>query len=481
MTEVAADALPRRESHPRRWLILGTILAAESMEIIDGTIVNVAIPAVQLDLSASSTALQWIVGGYALAFAVGLIASGRLGDIYGRKRMFMLGIVAFTLTSLACGLAPSSTALIVARLAQGLAAAIMIPQGFGMIREAFSDEDLPKAFAFWGPILSIGGMLGPILGGLMLELNAFDTDWRGVFLVNIPIGIAALYAAWRILPSPAARPTDGPTLDLVGAALMSLAIGLIFFALIQGREQGWPEWIFGMLAAGLAVLAFFAWFERRREVAGKATLIVTSIFRKPAYVSGTLIATLLFAGYAGLLLTLTLYIQVDQDFSPIHAGLTLVPWSLGAAIGAAVSGRWLVSRMGRSSLQLGTVINIGGIGAMLLALDANGHSITSLDLGFSLLVQGLGLGILIVPLFNFVLAGVADEELGSASGLLAAMQQLGAATGIAVVGTIFFAIAESDSMLRALEISLIVVAASLVIVAALICLLPKKQREDAMG
>lgn len=485
MTETAtASALPQRtaaENAPHAWGILATILTVASMDILDGTVVNVAIPEIRADLGTGSAGIQWIVGGYALTFAIGLIAGGRLGDIYGRKRMFMLGVVLFTLTSLACGLAPSTGVLILTRMLQGFAAAVMIPQGFGLIRESFSEEDLPKALAFWGPSAAIAALSGPIVGGLLIDLNAFDSDWRGVFLVNVPIGIAAFYFARRLMPDRKEKEADAPGLDLAGAAIMGLAVGLIFFPLIEGRELDWPLWIFGMFAAGFAVLGFFAWFERRREDEGKSTLIVTSIFQKPSYLGGTTLVTLLFCSIAGLLLVMTLYLQIDQGFSAIHAGLTLIPWALGTAIGAVIAGALLMDRIGRHTLHIGIAISIVGVAALLLALDADGENISSWNLAIPLLILGLGSGLVISPSYSFALSGIEFGELGSGSGVLSAMQQLGTATGVAVIGTVFFSVATDQGMLDAIESALFVIGGLLVVIAASIFLLPMRRDHEVLG
>lgn len=481
MSDIAVDAVQSthaaRETRSNAWWILATVLTVEIMDILDGTIVNVAIPSIRLDMGASSTALQWIVGGYALTFAVGLIIGGRLGDIYGRKKMFLLGVVVFTLTSLLCGLAPTPEWLILTRLLQGFGAAIMIPQGFGIIVESFSEEDMPKAFAMWGPMVALGAVLGPIIGGLLIELNAFDTDWRGVFLVNVPIGIVAYFAARRVLPDARQKP-DTAGIDLAGAAIMAGALGLLIFPMIEGREQDWPAWIFVMFGAGLAVLVGFVWFERRRQSDGKTTLIEPSLFGKKVYLSGTVILTVFFAALGGLLLVQIIYLQVDQHFSAIHAGLTLVAWSLGTAIGATLGQAVLLAKIGRSLLHLGTLVMAAGVVALLFVLSADGHAITTWDLAPPMLLLGIGLGMLISPLFSFILAGVGEDELGSASGVLNTMQQLGGATGVALIGTMFFAVAEDDGILAGFERSLVVILGGLVLIGVLIFMLPMKARED---
>src|ERR1700677_1667001 len=224
----------------RRWAILALVLAAECMDLLDGTIVNVAAPTIRTDLHTSTSGLQWIIGGYALAFAVGLITGARLGDIYGRKRIFVIGALGFVLASVACGFAVNPLMLIGCRLVQGTAAALLIPQGLGIIRSVFSPEELGSAFAFFGPVIGLSSMLGPIIGGALIDADAFGSSWRLIFFVNLPLGLLAALGAARLMPESAAP--RRPRLDLVGTALAALAMGLLIYPLIQGQSRGWPLW-----------------------------------------------------------------------------------------------------------------------------------------------------------------------------------------------------------------------------------------------
>jgi EmrB/QacA subfamily drug resistance transporter len=450
------------------------------MDLLDGTIVNVAAPAIRLDLGSSTTALQWIVGGYALALAVGLVVGARLGDLFGRRRLFVLGTIGFTLFSLLCGLAPSSGALIACRLLQGFSAALMIPQGFGIIRAAFPVEELPKAFGMFGPVIGLSAVLGPIIGGALVDADLFGTDWRLVFLVNLPLGIAAIAGALLVLPESGRGMVR--TLDGVGAALVALAAGLLLYPLIQGRDAGWPAWMFGMMAASVVLLGVLGWHERRRERARVDPLIATSIFSNRAYTSGVVVLVIFFAGMIGLMLAFTLYLQLGLGFSPLHAGLTLIPQSLGMAVGAGLGGALLVPRIGRHTLHLGFAIMLAGTLALLALVHGEGLGLTSIEAAGPLLVSGLGVGLIVAPLFSFIIAGVADEEVGSASGVLNALQQLGSAIGVAVLGTIFFSVLGDHGFVSALERVLWVVGGSTVVAAALALLLPMQPRpEDEMA
>jgi EmrB/QacA subfamily drug resistance transporter len=475
----ARAAAPSEDhGHPRRWLILAIVLVVECMDLLDGTIVNVAAPTIRSDLGASTTALQWIVGGYALALAVGLVVGGRLGDLFGRRRLFMIGIVMFTLSSLLSGIAPNTELLIVFRLTQGLAAALMIPQGFGIIRSAFSTEDLPKAFGVFGPVIGLSAVLGPIVGGALVGADLLGTGWRLIFLINLPLGILAFVGALRVLPE---SKTSGATeMDWRGAVLVGLAAGLLVYPLIQGREADWAPWTFAMMAASLGVVGLFAWYQRRREQTGRDPLITMSLFAKRAFSSGLGVVVLFFGAFVGLMLAVTLYMQLGLGFSAIHAGLSLGPLCFGMAIGATLSGGVLTPRFGRRVLHAGFAVLIAGVAATYAVIDAHGMVVTSWQLAGPLLLAGLGVGLVVAPLFGFILAAVDDEEVGSASGVLNALQQLASAIGVALLGTVFFAALPSPGYVDGLEQVLLLVVGLTVAAMLLALLLPRHPREEEL-
>ena len=477
MTALTTSPPTTSIANPKRWAILALVLAVECMDLLDGTIVNVAAPSIRADLGSGLSALQWIAGGYALTFAVGLVTGGRLGDIYGRRRMFLLGVAGFAAASLLCGLAPTSGTLIAARLLQGACAAIMIPQGFGIIRSAFGPDEIGKAFALFGPVIGLSAVLGPVLGGVLVEADLFGAGWRLIFLVNLPLAAAALVMGSRLLPE--SRAEDPPTLDIPGAVLVTVAAGLLVYPLIQGREAGWPAWTFVSMAAALAVLAGFVAVERRRERAGVSPLVTMSLFRKRAYSAGLACALVFFAGMIGLMLVFSLYLQPGLGYGAAHAGVAFVPWSLGTAVGAGLGAGLLGPRLGRPTLHIGAAIMLVGVLGMLAVVGATGADMTVGQIAGPELVAGAGMGMLLAPLFDFVLAGVEDDEVGSASGVLNATQQLSGAIGIAAIGTVFFSVLASDGIQRAFEIALWIDAGLLVVTAALVFLLPTRAREDA--
>jgi EmrB/QacA subfamily drug resistance transporter len=458
--------------HPRRWLILALILAVECMDLLDGTIVNVAAPSIREDLGASLSALQWIAGGYALTFAIGLVTGGSLGDIFGRRSLFLVGLAGFTTASALCGAANSPEALIALRLVQGGFAAIMIPQGFGILRQAFPPNELQKAFGLFGPVIGLSAVLGPIVGGALTDGDLFGLGWRAIFLVNLPIGLIAFAGSMSLLPE--SKADQRPTLDLGGAAVITLAMGLLVYPLIQGREADWPAWTFVSMAASALALLAFVGHERRRERERVSPLVTMSLFRKRAFSAGLASALTFFAGMIGLMLTFSLYLQLGQGFSAIHTGLTLVPWSLGTAVGAGLGAGLLGPKFGRPTLHVGLLVMLAGVFGLLLVSDDGASSWAFVG---PELVAGVGMGAMLAPLFDFVLAGVDDDEVGSASGVLNAMQQLGGAIGIAVIGTVFFSVAASGGMIDAFHTTLWIEAGVLVVTAGLVALLPMRARE----
>jgi EmrB/QacA subfamily drug resistance transporter len=454
----------RPASHPRRWLILALVLAAECMDLLDGTIVNVAAPTIRQDLHSSASALQWVIGGYALAFAVGLITGGRLGDIYGRRRLFVIGALGFVAASLACAFAVSSEMLIGCRMAQGLAAAMLIPQGLGVVRDVFAPGEQASAFAVFGPVIGLSAVLGPIIGGALIAANALGSGWRLIFFVNLPLGLIAAIGAVRVMPeSRAPRP---PRLDVVGTVLCGLGMGLLVYPLIQGREAGWPLWTYLMVAGSLVAFGALVLWSRRVRRAGGDPLVEASIFSHRAYAAGVAGIVVFFAGMIGMLLVLTLFLQFGEHFSAIHAGVTLA---------ATV----LAPRLGRTVLQLGAVLMAGGYWWVHQVIAAHGLHTESLMLIAPQLLVGAGIGMLISPLFDFILASVTDREVGSASGVLNALQQLAGAVGVAAIGTVFFTTLTHRGFVTAINRCIELELATVPLLILCTLMLPRRAREEA--
>jgi EmrB/QacA subfamily drug resistance transporter len=416
-----------------RWLVLAVILTAEVMDLTDGTVVNIAAPSIRADLGGTFTAIQWIAAGYTLAFAVMLITGGRLGDILGRRRMFVVGAAGFTLASAACAVAQSPEMLIGSRVIQGALGALLIPQGLGVIRSIFPARELPAAFGSFGPVIGLSAVVGPILAGWLIAANYFGSGWRMIFLINVPLGIAAVVGALLFMPETRSR--QRPRLDLPGLALVTLASLMLIYPLVQGREHGWPLWTYALMIGSVPVFAAFGVSQRRRTA---SPLIEPALFRNRAFTAGVAVIALFFCAVIGMMLVLGVFTQVGLGFSPLRAGLSMVPWALGLAIGATISGAAIPPRFGRLTIQAGLLGLAAGFVGLIATVHHFGSHTTAWWLVPAMAVSGLGMGLAVAPLFNVVLAGVADDEVGSASGVLNALQQLGGAVGIAVLGTVFF-------------------------------------------
>jgi EmrB/QacA subfamily drug resistance transporter len=426
----------------RRWLAFAAVLAASVMDLLDGTVTSVAGPAIRRSLGGTYADLQWLGAGYTLAMAVMLLTSGRLGDMFGRRRMLLIGMAGFTAASVACAFAWSADALIAGRVLQGAFGAVMLPQGFGLLRDIFPPAQMGRAFAVFGPVMGLSAILGPILGGALVDADLLGTSWRMIFGVNVPVGLLAFAAGAAYLPS--AAPAARRGLDVTGMALAAAGTFLLVFPLVQGRELGWPSWVLLMLAAAIPVLAGFALHQVRRRRSGATPLVEPSVFGKRPYLSGVVFAVIFCAAMGGTVLTLGLLLQVGLGYSPVQASLTTAPWGLGAFIGTAISGS-LMARLGRLLLHCGLALMAAGLAGLYLALQLAGAGVGSLHLVAPLLVGGVGLGMIFMPLFDIILAGVAAHEVGSASSALQALQQLGMSLGIAVLGTVFFGLLGSHA------------------------------------
>ncbi len=432
--EPLTGASAEPEPYRLRWVALFVLLAAEVMDLLDALITNIAAPSIRADLGGTATTLQWLGAAYTLAMAVGLITGGRLGDIVGRRRMFLIGALGFTAGSLLCALAQSPETLIAFRGLQGLFGAVMLPQGLGLIKEMFAEREMGSALGMFGPVMGLSSVGGPILAGYLIDADLFGTGWRMIFLINIPLGLLALVGGLIFLPeSRAERP---PRLDLVGVILAGVASLLVIYPLVQGRELGWPAWTFAAFAGAVAVFGLFGWYEARKRRSGGDPLVVPSLFRKRGFSGGLIVGAMFFAGIAGFSLVFSLFTQIGLGYSPLKAGLAGVPWALGTVGGFGIAAA--VQRYGRRVIHAGLVVMAVGVAILALTLDLARIDVTPWQLAPALLVVGLGMGLLMAPFFDIVLAGVEPHETGSAAGTLTAVQQFGNALGVAVLGTMFF-------------------------------------------
>jgi EmrB/QacA subfamily drug resistance transporter len=422
-----------------RWVALFVILAAEVMDLLDSLVTTIAGPSIRSELGGSYALIQWLGAAYTLAMAIGLLTGGRLGDIFGRQRMVLVGAAGFTLASLGCALSQAPGELIAARTVQGLFGAIMLPQGLGMIRQMFTDpKERAKAFGAFGPVMGLGAVAGPVLAGWLVDADYFGSGWRMIFFINVPLGIFAVIGALRFLPE--SRLPKPPRLDLVGVLFAAGGAFLLLFPLVQGRELDWPAWSFVMLAAGVVVFGVFSFFESRRERNGLDPLVTPSLFRKRAFTGGLALGMVFFGALIGTGLIFTFYLQIGLGYSPLKAGLSTLPQALGTIVGFGLAAAGLTEKLGRGLLQLGTVVMLLATAGFAYTVWLAGAAINPYEMIPSLLFLGIGMGMAMAPFFNIVLAGVDDHETGSASGALTSVQQLGGAFGIAVLGTIFFAL-----------------------------------------
>jgi EmrB/QacA subfamily drug resistance transporter len=415
-------------------LALWVMLAGPFMVVLDFFIVNVALPAIQHDLHASPASLEWVVAGYGLANAALLVTGGRLGDLHGRRRLFTWGTAAFTLASLACGLAPAAAWLVAARIAQGAAGAMLQPQVIAMLSALFTGERRAKAFAAYGIAMGLAAAGGQVIGGALIEADLFGLGWRSCFLLNLPLGLLCLALTGRVLPDLPGRP--GSRLDLAGIVLLGAALVATVFPLVHGREHGWPLWTFGLLASALPLALIFADHQRSRAAAGASPLVPPVLWAQRRYRAGLATTLAFFCGNASLYFVLALYLQHGLKLAPLAAGAMFSVLAIGF-----FASSMLAPRTGRA---LGANALVAG--ALVLAA---GHAITWGLLGHveasqvawlwpGFVLQGWGLGMVMAPMSAAVLAGVPAEHAGVASGVMATTQQLGNALGVALVGILYF-------------------------------------------
>jgi EmrB/QacA subfamily drug resistance transporter len=419
-----------------RWVAMVVLLVASFMNLIDVTIVNVALPSIEADLGATSAQIEWVVAVYIVVFALCLIPGGRMGDMLGRRSVFIAGVVVFTIGSALCGLAPSIGTLVGARAIQGIGGAIMIPQTLALVPALFPAAERGAAFALFGLSAGLASVSGPLLGGVLIGADLWGLGWRPIFLVNIPVGVLAVVLALRFLPQVARRPDVG--VDGVGIVLASAALLLVVFPLIEGRALGWPLWCFALIALSLPTAVGFVAWQRRQSVRGGAQLLPASLLANRTYLVGVGLTAVLFSGIPGFFLIVALFLQKGFGLTPLESGLTTVPFSVGVLLASVAAGR-LGNRALRARITAGgAMLSAGMVWLCVLVLGVQ----DTVEGGMFLLpmaLAGVGLGTAISPLFNVVLASVSGADSGGASGALQAFQQVGGALGVAVVGQLFFA------------------------------------------
>ncbi|MDB5554799.1 MAG: drug resistance transporter, drug:H+ antiporter-2 family protein [Rhizobium sp.] len=431
--------MTQAETHAfeRRWIAMSVLLMASFMNMIDITIVNVALPSLQKSLGVSESGIEWVVAGFILAFALGLLPFGRYGDIIGKKKIFLIGVTSFSIASLLCGMAVNVEMLIAARVIQGTAGAVMMPQVLAIAQIMFPPRERAVAFSLFGLTAGLASVAGPVTGGFLIHANVWGLDWRPIFLINVPIGIVCVIAARALIPDVKGNPTLRN--DWVGIALAAVATFCLIFPLIEGRGFGWPAWCFAMMAVFIPVAILFGWWERRQNARGAAELIPLSLMKNRNFVFAGLGLTVFFSAMPGFFLILALFLQSGYQLDALHSGLTTIPFPIGVLVASIVTGR-----LGGKSPKLRIVFGAGLLVAAMLLLRnvvaGVGDQLVSTDFILPLLLGGLGTGITISPLFQTALAGVPPRDAGSGSGTLQSIQQIGGAFGVAVISQIFFSL-----------------------------------------
>lgn len=425
-----------------RWLKLFIVVVGAFMAMLDAFVVNVAIPSISRGLRTSLSEVELVIASYILVYAVLLVTGGRLGDRFGHKPMFLLGVAGFTLASVGCALAPSVFWLIGARVLQGASAALLYPQALSILQITFSGRERAVALGIYGSALPVAAVMGQVGGGMLLQANILGLAWRPVFLINVPLGILTLAAAALFLE----RLHTGASvrLDGAGIALVTVALLLLVVPLVSGRDAGWPWWMLLMLAASLPALALFALFEQRLARRGGSPLVKLALFQQRTFTVGNFIALAFFSCNAGMAFVFTVFLQVGLGFPPLQAGLTFVPSAIGTFV-AALLGPRLIPKLGRSILILGCFAQGVGLLVMLVIVLHSGTTLSGLTLAPVFFIMGAGSGLGVAPLVGTITSGVRSQDAGTASGVVSTIMQVSNVLGVAVVGLIFLSILNVQS------------------------------------
>ncbi len=418
----------------RRWQVLAVVAAAQFVFVVDAFIVNVAIPSIRRDLHATAGEMQAVIAVYQIAYATMVITGGRLGDIFGRRRMFILGVLGFAAASLWCGLSGSGAELIAARLAQGGTAALMVPQVLATIHTLFPDAERNKAFAIFGVALGLGGTAGFALGGWLVTIDIAGLGWRAVFLVNLPICGAIALAANRLMPRAVRRPEV--RLDLRGAVLLFLALNALIGPIMAGHDLGWPVWLWAVMAAGAIALPLFLRLERAIANGGGMPLIELALLGDARFRRGLAAVFAFQFGNIAFYLVITLFLQGQLGFSPLRSGVTVVPLALAFTLASRLAGPW-VGRYGIRTLLAGCAIQVTSIVALAGVVAGLPHPSLALIMAV-LTVFGFGQGLVMAPLSGLTLASVQASHAGSGAGMLNTVHQTAGATGVSLVGILGF-------------------------------------------
>jgi EmrB/QacA subfamily drug resistance transporter len=465
MTSTATTATTPSLSTKGVWLTLIVVLLADAMDLIDSTITNVAAPSIVADLGANESVIKWLGAAYALALGSLLVLGGRIGDKFGQRGTFLIGMAGFVAASAAAGLALSPEMLVGARVAQGVFGAFLIPQGMAIMTATFPKPALQKAFSVFAPMLGVFAVAGPLLGGLLIDANLFGLEWRPVFLINLALGGFALVMAVKFLPHVPPRPET--RIDVVGSALLVVALFGLLFGLIEGSSSGWGALAITSLVVGAIVFAGFVWRQARTP----EPLLPRTLLANRGFTAGLIVGLLVFAGFSGLMYVISLFLQLGLDHSPTQTSLSLIPQTLGIMGGSGIAAA-LIVKLARRLVVLGLVAMLAGVGLMLVFVTVAGSDLTWWQLALATLFMGLGAGICFSSIFNTALGDVDAHEAGSASGSLSAVQQVANGIGSALVTSIFLTLLP-DGDVGAVSVTLVALLALFAVCLLVVPLLPR--------
>jgi EmrB/QacA subfamily drug resistance transporter len=437
-----AEPIPRAQNDddyqpdPRRWRALIVVLVAGFMVLLDVSIVNVALPSIARGLGADDSDLQWVVSGYALAFGLVLVAGGRIGDARGRRPTLMIGLAVFTLASAACGLAKSALMLVIARLVQGVGGGLVTPQNSGLIQGLFRGAERGRAFGLFGATVGVSTAIGPLLGGLLIQLGGVQNGWRWIFFVNLPVGIVAMVLAVRTVPHRRREKGEHTDYDPVGALILGVATVSVLLPFVESRT-----WSGGLKWTLLVPAALFGWmfirWERRYRSRGREPMVDLALFGRRSYTFGATVGLAYFAGFTGVFFIYAQFLQDGRGYTALQSGLASTPFAVGSAVAAGLGGP-VVTRIGRKLIVGGLVLVIIGLVASWVAIGLVDSAAVGYAVAAPFLVAGLGSGLVIAPNQTLTLSEVPPRQGGAAGGVLQTGQRIGSAAGIAAVGSLFY-------------------------------------------
>ncbi len=469
----AAAAAP----DPKRWAALVVLLTGAFLPAFDFFVVNVALPSMQSGLGARPADLELVVAGYGLAFAVLLVTGGRLGDLFGRKRLFIIGMTGFTLASALCGLAVSPAMLIASRVLQGLTAALLNPQVLAIIRVTFPEGERARAIGFFGTTLGLASIMAQLIGGGLVQADLFGLSWRPIFLVNVPVGAVALFFATRTLQD--SRAEGRPRIDWGGIVLLSLFLILLSYPLVEGNGAGWPRWMVVSLIASVPALALFVFYEFSLQVRARSPLVNLRLFRDPGFALGLMMAMTFFGGLSAFFMGLTIFLQQGMGYGPFATGLVFLGFGLGF-VGCSLVSSQLARRIGPRAISVGTALMGTGLLGIIGMIHAARGTPLNLFLMWPVLIwYGCGQGLALPTLVSSVVGSsrIPAQDAGSASGLFTMVQQTAFSLGVATIMGLFFVVLGNGTgpaaYERALTVALLCNAGLMAVTCGLAFLLPR--------